>query len=555
LGVVLSGCAAGAWVRGGSAERQQDYDRAIVEYKRALRLNPDDNDVRRALERATLRAAQHHFSAGRRLAAAGHFPEARIEYELAAELNPGSSAIGDAARALRDRLRHGWTTVHQAKTALQALIERTRNLPPSGDLPDVRMPGTLLFRSAGSREVFLSIARFGDIDIWFDPAFRETVITVDLRNATLTDALDTLAAITGSFYRVSRRTVLVIPDTPANRREYQEEVVRTYYLSNADLKETMDLLRTVLDARRISPTTSTNAITIRDTADRVAAAGRLISGIDKARPEVIVDVELLEVDRTQLVEYGLQIASGGLPGIDGSATIAEPAPTGLPAPPITMQSLRTLTQDNVVVTNLPRLYYRLLKTDARTRTIANPQLRTSDGVLAQARFGDRIPVPVATFTPILTGGNPQQPVTSFTYENIGVNIDITPRTHHDGQVTLALTLSVQSISGMGFGRLPTFGNREVTNVIRLKDGETNMVAGLLRDDQRRLMQGVPGLTRSVLGSFSAHSRVNGQETDIIVTLTPRVVRVLHLAEEDLRQFAVRPGQGPPPPQPLPDVFR
>src|SRR5438093_9874600 len=125
-----------------------------------------------------------------------------------------------------------------------------------------------------------------------------------------------------------------------------------------------------------------------------------------------------------------------------------------------------------------------MKSDANTRTLANPQLRTSEGIAAQARFGERVPVPVTTFSPIATGGIAQQPITSFQYENIGVNIDITPRTHHDDDVTLAVELKVSSISGTGFGGLPTFGNREIKTVIRLRDGETNMLAGLIRDDER-----------------------------------------------------------------------
>ena len=151
--------------------------------------------------------------------------------------------------------------------------------------------------------------RLGLLSLAFDPAFREAPVTVDLRNATLEDALSAIAGLTRTFFRVTApRTVLVIPDTPAKRREYEEEVVRTLYVSNADLKETMDLLRMVLDARRISPTTGINALTIKDTPERITAAARLLSAIDKARPEVIIDVELLEVDRTRLQEYGLQLA-------------------------------------------------------------------------------------------------------------------------------------------------------------------------------------------------------------------------------------------------------
>jgi general secretion pathway protein D len=302
-------------------------------------------------------------------------------------------------------------------------------------------------------------------------------------------------------------------------------------LSNADLKETIDLLRIVVDARRIAPLTGTNALTIKDTPERVAATGRIIQAIDKARPEVVIDVELLEVNRTRLLEYGLQLASPGSAGINGVADAN--------ADKLTLQKLRNLSQSDIILTNLPTLYYRLLKNDNNTRTLASPQLRTSEGVLAQARFGEQVPVPVTTFAPIATGGVQQQPITSFQYQNIGVNIDITPRTHHDDEVSLALKVVVTSLSGTGFGGLPTFGNREITTSIRLHDGETNLLAGLIRDDERTVLEGIPGLSDlPIVGRLFAHNRKETTQTDVVLTLTPHIIRVLDLTADDLRPFRV-----------------
>lgn len=537
--VLLSaGCASsGAIHRGRDAERVQDYDRAVVEFTKALRLNPRSLDARSGLERAKLRASLDHFSRARRLAATAKYGEALVEYELAGELNPSSGEIDQELRATRNKLRAKIAVAREGKTELQTLIERSRDLPPPGlDLPkNVRMPASLIFRDASSRDVFTTIARLANVSLIFDPTFREAPITVDLRSSTLEDALNAVSGATRTFFRVTaQRTIEVIPDTPAKRREYEEEVVRTFYLSNADLKETMDLLRLVLDARRISPTTATNALTIKDTPEHIAAAARVISAIDKARPEVIIDVELLEVDRTRLQEYGLQLASPGQPGINGAVSVAGDANSN-----VTLRALRNLTQSDLLLANLPSLYYRLLKSDANTRTLANPQLRTSEGLAAQARFGERVPVPSTTFTPIATGGTPQQPITSFVYENIGVNLDITPRAHHDDDVTLALNIAVTSISGTGFGGLPTFGNREIKTTIRLRDGETNMLAGLIRDDERQSLEGIPGLSDlPLVGRLFAHNQKTTDQTDIILTLTPHLIRVLDLTEADLRPFKV-----------------
>ena len=552
--LVATGCAASSTRRAAQlAESEQDFDRAVVEYTKLVRARPNDKDARAALEQVRLRAAQVHFGSARRLASLGKLEEALMEYQLAAELNPTSGLIQDEMRTVRTQLRAQVAVADDGKTQLETLVARSLQAPlPGESLPsDVTLPDTLMFRDASARVIYLAIGQYADLNVAFDPAFRDQNITVDLRKASLAEALDSVSSATRHFWRATsgQRTVTIVPDTPAKRREYEEEVVQTFYLSNADLKETIDILRIVVDARRIAPLTATNAITIKDTPERISAAGRIISAIDKARPEVIIDVELLEVDRTRMREYGLQFASPGSAGISGQADVNRDE--------FTLRDLRNLTQSDVFLTGLPGLYYRLLKTDSATRILANPQLRTSEGVSAQANFGERVPVPVTTFAPIAAGGVQTQPITSYNYENIGVNIDITPRTHHDDDVSLAIKIQVSSISGTGFGGLPTFGNRAISTVIRLKDGETNMLAGLIRDDERRVMGGIPGLSDlPVIGPLFANNRRESQETDIILTLTPRIVRVLNLRAEDLTPFRVGRDSGAPlidvpPPVPAP----
>jgi general secretion pathway protein D len=529
--------AATATRRGQDAEFQKDYDLAVVEYTKALREKPDDAEIRSALGRAKLRASEVHFQRGRRFEDTGKLQEALVEYELAAELNPTNGLVDDALRTTRNQLRAKVAVAQEGKTEIQALVDRSREVAPPGlDLPpNVKMPTSLAFRDASSREVFIAVARFADINLTFDPAFRDTPITVDLRNASLEEALDGVSRSTHNFYRMTAaRTVAIVPDTPAKRREYDEEVVRTFFLSNADLKEAMDLLRLVIDLRRVAPTSAANALTIKDTPERVAAAGRVLAAIDKARPEVMIDVELLEVDRSRMLEYGLQLASPGSEGINGSVSVAADSNQTT-----TLQALRNLTASDVLLTNLPALYYRLIRTDANTRTLANPQLRTSEGKAAQARFGDKVPVPVTVFAPIATGGTPQQPITSYQYETVGVNIDITPHTHHNDDVTLDLKIAVTAIEGTGFGGLPTFANREINTVLRLRDGETNMLAGLIRDDERLTVSGIPGLNDlPLVGHIFGHTQKSSQQTDIILTLTPHIVRMLDLTEADLRPFRV-----------------
>jgi general secretion pathway protein D len=248
----------------------------------------------------------------------------------------------------------------------------------------------------------------------------------------------------------------------------------------------------------------------------------------------VVEVQILEVARNKLKEYGIYLTSGlDAQGIEGIAS-------GIfPDPRITNPSDGPYDRENLVVTSLPGAVLRLLETDSSTRLLANPQLRISEGQTAQARFGDQVPVPVTTFTAIATGGLPQQPITSFEYKNVGVNIDMMPRVHHDGEVTLQLKLDISAVGAPGYQGLPTFNSRTVNSTIRLRDGETNLLAGLILDNERRGLTGIPGLASvPFLGRLFARNKDEAQQTDIVMTLTPHILRRSDIDERDLRSFLV-----------------
>ena len=523
-----TGCATATPMRlAQQAEDLHDYDLAVAQYTKLLRTQPGNRDAQLGLDRAKLRGSEAHFLRGQRLVSQGKFEDAVIELQLASELNPGN---GDLTRALRNKL----AVADNGQTALEAVIGRTRSaVPASMNVPETHLPSSItLARDATSRQAYQAVASLAGIGLVFDREFRDGPAALNLKNPSVKEAFDSLAKNTGTFYKVtSPGTITVIPDTAAKRREYTEEVIQSFYIGNADIKETIDMLRVVADARAISPMSATSSIVIRDTPERIYAVQRLLAAVDKARPEVVIDVEILEVDRTRLREYGLQIATPGSSG----ATVGVDANSDQ----LTLRSLRNLTQADALVSGLPALYYRLLKTDASTRTLANPHLRALEGISATAKFGERVPVPTVTFQPIATGGVSQQPITSYTYENIGVNIDITPRTHPNEDVTLALKIELSALAGSGYNGLPTFANRQITTQIRLKDGETNILAGLIRDDERTTMEGIPGLVDiPVIGRLFAKNRKERQETDIVLTLTPHIIRVLDLSDADLAPLKV-----------------
>jgi len=523
------------------ADELRDYDVAVAKYTKVVREHPDNQEARLSLERAKLRASDAHLARGRRLFAIGKYDDAVLELQISSDLNPTNSDAERDLRTARAAVRAKLAAPAEGKTALESLLSRARDLPPVGnDLPNVKLANQIMTGTqATSRQVYLTIARMANLSVVFDQTFRDAAAPVTLLNdVTVKQALDAVARATNTFYQVSApNTITVIPDTPAKRREYTEEAERVFIIQNADLKETIDALRVVSDIRSISPVTGVNAVLVRDTPERLMVAGKFLSAFDKARPEVVVDVEILEVDRTLLKEYGLQIASPGSPGLDGSVSVDE---TNL-----TVQSLRNLTASNVLLGGFPALYYRLLKTDTNTRTLANPHLRMSDGVAATAEFGENVPTPNATIGALATGGVNNVPITSYTYKNIGVNIGITPRVHANDEVSLALSIELSNEQGTGFGGLPTFGNRKVTTTLRLKDGETNILGGLIRDDERFVRNGILGLTDVPgLNHLFTSNHKEATETDVVIMLTPHIVRVLDLAEEDLRPLKLsREGVG------------
>ena len=531
LAAALAGCAtSSAYRTGEKAERLQDYDRAVLEYQRAVRQSPEDLNYKQALQRARLRAATSHAAEARRLAARGLLKEALDEYRLALELQPDAPGLLSEIQEIEARRQRGTDAVQQVRQR-----SRTPTLPGLDLGPEAQQPLGLVFRGASLREAYLALGRAAGINITFDPSFQDANVNLDLREVGFEQALNALGAAGRTFHRVVDSKVLaVIPDTPAKRRDFEQQLVKTIFLSNADLKETIDLLRVVLGARRVAPIPGINALTINDTPDKVAAAERIVDIVDKRRAEVVVEVEILEVDRNRLKEYGVYLTSGlDASGVEGIAASVFPNPL------IKNPSEGPYDKDNLVVSSLPGAVVRLLETDSSTRLLANPQLRSSEGQTAQARFGDRVPVPVTVFTPIASGGVAQQPVTSFEYKDVGVNIDITPRVHQDGDVTLQLKLDISSVGTPGYQGLPTFNSRILNSTIRLRDGETNMLAGLILDNERHSLTGLPGIASlPLLGRIFGRNKDENQQTDIVMTLTPHIVRRTELSEEDLRAFLV-----------------
>jgi general secretion pathway protein D len=533
------GCATSAAFRSGEkAERMGDWDRATLEYSKALKEKPDSLDARLALERARRRSAEAHITQGRRMAARGLFKDALEEYQLALDLDGSQLGLADEMEAVRKSRAKGLMPKTVAAIKESA---RERSLPGLEIDPALDTPMGFKFEGADVKDAYRTLGLAVGVNFVFESAVSTTPVTLELKDAPFEQALKALSMTSKTFTRViGSKLIQVIPDTPAKRRDYEDQIVKTFFLSSADLKEVVDVLRISLGARRVAPLASGNALTINDTPEKIAAAERIIEALDKRHGEVVVEVEILEVNRQKLLDYGIEINSVNGTGL---AATLDSGVLGGAFPDVSkvikLEGSEPYKKSNIIVSGLPGIVYRLLRTDGSSRLLANPQLRVTEGQTATARFGDQVPVPVTTFAAIATGGVAQQPITSFEYKNVGVNIDITPRVHHDGDITLQLKLEISSVGAPGYNDLPTFSNRTVNSTLRLHDGETSILAGLITDREATSLSGLPGLSDiPLLGRIFGRNQKDSKETDIIMTLSPRIIFKPEFSEADLKSFSV-----------------
>jgi len=539
LVLIAQGCATSAAFRQGQkAERLGDWDRATLEYSKAVTEKPDSLDARLALQRARRRSAEAHITQARRLTARGLFKDALDEYQLALDLDGAQPGLAEEMEAVRKSRAAGLMPKTVAEIKESA---RERSLPGLEIDPGLDTPMGFKFEGADIKEAYKTLGLVVGVNFVFESALASSSVTLELKDAPFEQALKALSTASKTFTRViGPKLIQVIPDTPNKRRDYEDQIVKTFYLSSADLKEVVDVLRISLGARRVAPLASGNALTINDTPEKVAAAERIIEALDKRHGEVVVEVEILEVNRQKLLDYGIEINS-----VNGNALTAQidQGVVGGAFPDVsqtvTLEGSQPYKRSNIIVSGLPGVIYRLLRTDGSSRLLASPQLRVTEGQTATARFGDQVPVPVTTFAAIATGGVAQQPITSFEYKNVGVNIDITPRVHHDGDITLQLKLEISSLGAPGYNDLPTFSNRTVTSVLRLRDGETSVLAGLITDRERTSLSGIPGLADiPLLGRIFGRTQKDTLETDIIMTISPRILFKPQFSEKDLKSFSV-----------------
>jgi len=535
--LVQAACATGRSYRVGEREmRGENYDRAVLYLSRAVAGKPDSTRYKVALSRAKQKAAQDHFVKGQAYVQAQRWEAAIAEFQQVVYLDPSHQyAANELAKALSE-----WQKLQSQDLSEMEKAKRKARAAPGRQAPRLNpqsnIPIVLRFKDETIKKIYDALSKASGINFIYDERLDlNKKISIDLADVTFERALDTLMAMNKHFYKIwDENTILVADDNQQKHKEYDDLVIQTFYLSNADVKDVQVLLRTLLDARQLAQNDRLNSITIRDTPDRVQVAQKIIESNDKAKSELIVDIELLELNRTMLQNLGIDLfGSGGSSGKQINLTYGGGAS-------VPLNNLGLLKQSgSYLLGPIPGVVVNFLKTDADAQVLAKPQLRVSEGEKATVRIGDRIPIPTTTFNAAPTvGGTVGVPITSFTYQNVGINIDVEPRVHHNKEITLKLKVEVSSLAGQvaagGGLTQPIIGTREIDTTIRLKDNETNLLAGLIREEERKSMSGLPGLSNiPVVRRIFGNTETNIQQTDIVLTLTPHIIRVPDVTEEDL----------------------
>jgi general secretion pathway protein D len=557
VGLLAAGCPKGRpeYQQGRRAENLQDYDAAYDFYQRALKSEPENAEYQIRFNQARFEAGAFHVKAGMKLRERGDLQGAAGEFQRAVAIDPSSPIAEQELRKIAEMIGER----NHAAEAAEASAAESEQPPLASTPPEIRPLSRApisLHMSNDAKIVFDTIGKLAGLTIVYDPDFPARRIPVDLTNVTLEQALEIVSLESKAFWKpVTENIIYVVPDQPQKRRDYEEQVVRTFYLSNTvqaqDLTEIVTGLRQLLDLKRIQQLNAQNAIIIRDSPDKLAIAEKMIKDIDKAKPEVVIQVQVLEARLDKMRNLGI------LPGQTASIAVVPPgtttttngtntngSSTSNTTQILTLQNLTHLNGSAYSVT-LPNFTANALLNDSMTKIIQNPEVRSVDGQPAKLRIGDRVPVATGSFQAGVGVGSTAgtgfvNPLvnTQFQYIDVGVNVDITPRVHPNHEVSLKVSVEVSSVTGqtnIGGIQQPIISQRKIDHEIRLKEGEANILGGLVAKTDTKSLNGWPGLAKVPLLRylFSEDSK-NYEDDEILIILTPRIVRMPDWTRANLR---------------------
>jgi len=519
---------------GEDAFKHKNWDAAVYHYLQALAEDPDNVEYKMQLTFARQKAAQKHFQNGLALRKLGRLLPARDELQMAVQLDPTNQYAEQILEDVQKEIEILSTPDGARKLEELKKQAREAKVQPPVLNPKSNTPITLNFpKPKPVKEIYSAIGKAYGFNVLFDPKLKDDRLAIELRDLTAEQSLEMVMQAAGHFYKVlDEHSIIIADDTPQNRREYEDLVIKTFFLSNAEVKDIDKLLRSLIEARRLSTNEQLNAITLRDTADKVAIAEKLIRVNDKAKAEVLIDVEILIMATTKNSNIGTALSTYNFNlGLDLGA-INPDAPDGT----LSLDDFKNITRGDWFI-NVPSVLINLAKSSGEAQVLAQPQLRITEGEKASLLIGDEVPIPVTSFNTSNTIGGNVVPITSFQYKDVGIQIEVEPRVHHNREITLNLKVEISNVGEsvkVGDTEAITIGTRTITSVIRLKSGESSLLAGLIRRDRTRGVTKTPLLGDIPwLGRLFRNENITKKDTDLVLTLTPQIIRFPDIEEEDL----------------------
>ncbi len=550
---------------GQEEESMNNWDAAVVHYSTALEKDPGNLTFRIYLLKAKEKAAMQHYEKGMEFKKNRQLELAITEFQIANVLSPSNQKISVELQRvkntktafkhlslakdflIRNDLQSAVNSIRKATeldNESQEIIEtyeliksevekvkEMRDIEEAGRARlniDSIMPVDLVLYDTPLKKVFETLAKAARINIFFDEDFDRTFsskkVDVEFRDMPFNKVINLLLVSNTLFMNViDDRSIIIIPDNPRKRKQYTEQVIRVFYLSNAEARKMKALLQAILGRGRYIENEELNTIIVRDEPEKVMLAQRIIELNDKSEPEILLDIELLEVNRGSGTELGMRFSKAEITqSIKGAAAGAEGGG-------ISLQALQFLNQtDNIF--SLPSIYYNFLKSSSSAKTLANPQIRITSQQKANLEIGQDVPIKKTLFN---TSGGSTYTTESYEFKRIGIKIDVTPFIHFDQSVSLELEITIDNIEAYNEDGYPTVGVRKVKTLLRLQDGETDILAGLIREVENSSQTKVPVLGDiPFLGNIFTYTKKDISRTDLIIALTPHIIRLPDLQPED-----------------------
>ncbi len=543
-----------SYEKGQDAEARENYEAAYEFYKQAFDLKPKDLRYKASFQRMRFKAAATVVHHGILLRDQGKLQEALAEFQKAAVIDPSLFSAQQEMKRTQQMIDEANHPQPQAAGPPSSLEKEIREAAGPVELAPISNVPITVKLTEDSKVIYQTIGQLAGINVLFDYDYTSRRIKVELNGVTLEEALEITALESKTFWRpVTKNTIFVAQDNPAKRKELEQSVLKTFYLSNlsapTELQDVVNAIRAVLDVQRVQQLLSQNALVVRGTPDQIALAEKLVDDLDKARPEVVVDIAVMQISRDRGRTLGLlppTSATVTLQSNINTSTTTTSTTTGTTSPSsptgLELNTLGNLNATDFQV-SIGSANLSAVMNDNDTKMLQNPQVRALDNQKATLKIGERVPVATGSFQPGI-GGVGINPLvnTQFQYLDVGVNIDVTPHVHADREVTLKITMEISSVVGqssIGGISQPIIGQKKIEHEIRLADGESSLIGGIFDDSQTKSLSGIPGLAQiPILRYLFGQVQTDKEQDETVFVITPHIIRGAMYSELNQRPIDI-----------------